>query len=154
MEIMEVAARHLATRPRSTVELENYLRKKEFHEVDIKDAVRKLTENGYLNDSEYARTYIRYALGKRKSLFRIKYEIKEKGVSQENIENGIYIFEDETDSDIKEIEYENALAEAARYIKTQGDEPSEKKQLDKAARRLNSLGYSASVISSVLGRYR
>ena len=101
MEIMEVAARHLATRPRSTVELENYLRKKEFHEVDIKDAVRKLTENGYLNDSEYARTYIRYALGKRKSLFRIKYELKEKGVSQENIENGIYIFEDETDSDIK-----------------------------------------------------
>ena len=85
MEIMEVAARHLATRPRSTVELENYLIKKEFQEADIKDAVRKLTENGYLNDSEYARTYIRYALGKRKSLFRIKYELKEKGVSVEEI---------------------------------------------------------------------
>lgn len=146
---MEVAAKYLVTRPRSAHELQLYLYKKEFSESEINDTVKKLTENGYLNDSEYARMYIRYGLGKRKAFFRIAYELKQKGVSPEDIENGRYMYEDETGNDIDSIEYENAAKEAAKYIKV-----PEKKQLDKAARRLNSLGYSASVISSVLGRYR
>lgn len=145
---MEAAARHLASRPRSAAELRNYLIKKGFDKEDVEDAILRLKENRYLDDISYACAYIRYSMEKRKAVFRIKYELREKGVSDFDIEEGIYMFEDEAECDISEIEYENAKQEAEKYMLRM------KKDREKTARRLYSLGYPSSVIFSVLERYR
>ncbi len=174
---MEKAARHLATRPRSEKELYEYLIKKGFLKEEIDEAISILKENKYLDDKAYAATYFRYALGKRKSVFKIKYELRNKGVSGEDIDQGIFIFEDENEVDINTLERQNAEAEAKKCFESnlkcnaksksvsgsevgaydlhdieESDElwQIKKKALDKTARRLAGLGYPSSMISSIL----
>ncbi len=150
MEIMERAARHLATRPRSEKELYEYLVKKGYKKTEIDKAIALLKGNKYIDDKAYAATYFRYALGKKKSVFKIRYELKQKGISDDNIAQGIYLFEDENSVDIKELELQNAEAEAQKYFESNFKDREKKKALDKTARRLASLGYPSSMISSIL----
>ena len=67
---------------------------------------------------------------------------------------GVYLFEEENGVEIKEIEYDNARNEAEKIFGKLKVEDIEKKHFDKLARRLNSLGYSAGTITSILGEYR
>lgn len=157
MDALEKAMGYLANRPRSQKKVEEYLREKGYEEDKIKDAVAYLLERKYLNDVEYAYMYIRYGLRKGKSLFRIKYELASEGVAEFDIEDGIYMFEENESMSIAQIERENAEKEAMKIFK--GDEENlsyeeKKKKLDKLARRLNTKGYSAGFITSVLEIYR
>ncbi len=53
----EAAARHLGARPRSTREIEEYLRGKGFMPEAVNAAVTRLTERGYLDDAAFAKWY-------------------------------------------------------------------------------------------------
>ena len=157
MKALEKAMAYLATRPRSRKKVEDYLKGKGYEEVDIKEAISYLLERKYLNDVEYARSYIRYGLSKGKSLFRIKYELGLEGVSEFDIEDGIYLFEENESMTISQIEKENAEKEAMKIFKEGYKNLSyeeRKKMQDKLARRLNSKGYSAGFITSILELYR
>ena len=65
-----------------------YLRKKGYLE-DISDyVVEKMRSYGYLDDAAYARAYIEHA-GKRKGSRLIAMELRQKGVSDEAIEEAL-----------------------------------------------------------------
>ena len=157
MNALEKAMGYLAARPRCEKKVRDYLKNKGYEDADIEDAVGYLLERKYLNDVEYVRSYLRYGLGKGKSLFRIKYELACEGVSEFDIEDGIYLFEENEDLTISEIEHENAEKEARKIFKGDYKElpyEDKKKLQDKLARRLNGKGYPAGFIRAILEKYR
>ncbi|MFV0504314.1 MAG: regulatory protein RecX [Lachnospirales bacterium] len=151
MGINDIALKFLHYRMRTEIEMKDYLEKKGFDEKEISDEIDNLKALFYIDDVRYTSAYIRYGLSKRKALYRIQLELRNKGVRSTDIQEGIYKFENEIDRSIYEIEIENAIIEMKKII---GMEMNKKKR-DKLARRLNALGYSASTITSILekGRY-
>ena len=157
MDALEKAMAYLSHRPRSRKTVEDYLRDKEYSQEDIDEAVKYLMERRYLDDAEYVYSYVRYGLSKGKSLFRIKYELSGEGVSEFDIEDGIYLYEENESMSISQVEMENAEREAHKIFRDSDEELSyeeKKKKLDKLARKLNSKGYSAGFITSVLEKFR
>lgn len=154
METRNDALRYIANRPRTVEEMREHLRNKGRSEESINQVIEDFISCKYLDDVKYTEMYIRYALGKKKALFRIKYELQQKGVREFDIEDGIYLFEEENNVDIREVEFENAHKEAEKILGKFNGQEIEKKHFDKLARRLNSLGYSAGTITSILGEYR
>lgn len=57
-----VALRFLSHRPRTAKEIRDKLREREFSEPDIKQTIESLERVGLLNDTEFARMYVRDAL--------------------------------------------------------------------------------------------
>ena len=81
---------YLGFRARSRSEVENYLRKKEYPPEVITEVVTRLIEEKYLNDDEFAQTWVsnREQL-KPKSKRALQYELRQKGVGQTAIENAL-----------------------------------------------------------------
>ena len=76
----------LSFRPRSRKELEVRLQKK-FGGIDIGKIIKKLEEWGYINDEEFARTWIEERLAHNpKGKFVLWKELREKGVEERIIE--------------------------------------------------------------------
>lgn len=156
MNIYEIATRYLEHRPRTVFEMKEHLRKKEFEEDEILTVINKLLERHYLDDKEYVYQYAIYAFEKSRGTYRIKYELKQKGVSEFDIEDGLYEYSNFVGMSLEKIEFENASMQAEKILKDNelSDKEKRKKIFDKVARRLNSLGYSTSIIISVLEKYR
>jgi regulatory protein len=84
---MEVAARFLATRPRTRWEVERRLRRAGIEEMEIVGALDRLAELGYLDDSAFARWWgeqrDRHSPRGRRM---IESELRQRGVPREVIE--------------------------------------------------------------------
>ena len=84
---MEVAARFLATRPRTRWELERRLRRAGSEEPEIMAALERLTELGYVDDAAFARWWgeqrDRHSPRGRRM---IEAELRQRGVPREIIE--------------------------------------------------------------------
>lgn len=152
MDINDVAVRYLAYRARTAKEMYDYLLKKGYDEEGINKTIENLKELKYIDDVSYVNQYIRYGFSKRKALYRIKRELNQKGVNQYDIEDGIYMFEDENEIDINQIEKANAKREVEKILGSKDE--IDQKLLDKAGRRLNTLGYPTGMIFSILNEYR
>lgn len=151
MEIKDAALRYLEHRMRTEKEMRTRLREKEFAEDEIDDTVSWLKQMGYISDHSYAAEYLRFGFEKGRGIARIRAELREKGLSDEDIQKGIYDYEDEYEIDIMEAEFERALAQAQ---KTAGTGAFDEKAEAKLGRRLHSLGYGSSVIYKVIGRIK
>ena len=57
-EIYEVSLRYIITKIRSIKEMNDYLLKKGYSEIDINNTIDKLIKKGYLNDDYYSKCYI------------------------------------------------------------------------------------------------
>ena len=81
------AVRYLSLRPRSIHETREYLIKKDFAPNAVKSAIERLIDLRYLNDEDFTRTFIRTRQEyKGRSKYFVKYELKQKGVSEDIIE--------------------------------------------------------------------
>lgn len=149
--IEETALRYLSFRMRTLHEMKKYLGEKGFSEEEIETLIKKYEQSGYLDDEEYCRQYIRYGLKKGKSRKRIHYELCQKGVDVSVAENSFEDFLEEEAPDYDE--KSRALSEAEKVIRAAG-QPLTEKLLGRAARRLQSKGYSSDVIYSVLRELR
>lgn len=109
------------------------LRQKGFDDDAIFHAIDKAVGYGYINDSQYAETYIRYATGKSKK--RIKAELASKGV----FENSYATALDEYD------EYEACLKYMRKVVKHELDEESKRKVFS----RVYMQGFPYDVIKNV-----
>lgn len=152
MDINDVAVKYLAYRARTAKEMKDYLLKKGFDEDKIEKTIENLKERKYINDVSYVNQYLRYGFSKHKALYRIKYELRQKGINDFDLEDGIFLFEDESDKTIDEIEKKNAIYEAERILFSKDE--IDQKALDRVGRRLNSLGYSPGLIYGVINSYR
>lgn len=80
------ALRYLNLRARSKKELEEYLKRKEFSETAISQAIQKLLELKFLNDEEYGISFMRgRQVYKSKSRYYVTHELRQKGVDSDTI---------------------------------------------------------------------
>jgi regulatory protein len=144
----EIAARLLAVRPRSTVEVRERLRRAGVAAESAGAVVRDLIALGYLDDLEFAQAWIRGRLSARTSgLLRLTAELREKGVATPLIEQAIRDAHGEEDIAVAEERRARELAE--RRLRTYA-----RLAWDAKVRRLAGLlqrrGFAAATIARVL----
>lgn len=174
MNAREKAIRYMSYRPRCRSEIEKYLKKCGYSEDQIADATEYLTEMKYLDHISYAESFIRYNLNRGRSIGRIKYELRMLGISQWDIEDAVFSYEEDAEESIEEKEILNAEKEASRILgddfhkkvsdvlngeyETREERYTAEKELarkvDRLARRLASLGYPPGFIAGFTERYR
>lgn len=135
-----LALKYLSFRARSVKEIRDYLTKKKYSEEDIDDAIKQLIELKFLNDDDFARTFIESRQRKGKSKSAIGFELKMKGIGKEM---AIEILED-ANEDIKTATtyISKRLHQFERY------DPEEKQK--KIINRLRARGFNWDIISEVL----
>ena len=141
-----IAYYYLAARPRSLAEVHSRLEKKEIPPEIIELAVEELKGFGYIDDRKFAASYARYLIeNKGLSRYALRYELKKKGLAEEDIDSAF--------EGLEEAEVEDEEAVALRLV--------EKKMAlmrgldrEKARRRVTDFlrrkGYSFRVIQTVL----
>jgi regulatory protein len=82
------ALRYLSYRDRSTLEIRQYLEKKEYPQSVIQQALDALIEFNYLNDQRFALEWGRYKINKQKlGKSRLYTELLNKGIEKEVLES-------------------------------------------------------------------
>ena len=145
MNIKDTAFRYLESRPRTVKQMRDRLREKGFEEEEIENTIEELIDFGYLNDEEFVIAYINYGFTKGKGIKMIRYELYSKGVDDNTIEDGMMRYSEEYDYDFNEGEYERAYEIASKI------DPFDPK---KAARKLQSKGFSSSVVWDTVGKLK
>ena len=79
----------LKYRQRSEKEISDRLKKKKFPEEIVKEALDFLREKKFVDDSAFARAWIRERLARSIGPRRLKQELKIKGIKQEIIESNL-----------------------------------------------------------------
>lgn len=148
-DAMETALRYLEHRARTEQEVRGRLTDAEYEAAEIDECLQRLKDLHYVDDTEYALSYLRRSLEKRRGRMRYFRELKERGISRDTALQAIYEYEDEENADLSAIEYTNAEEEAGRILA--GRELNDREKA-RAARRLASLGYETSLIYAVIGR--
>ncbi|WP_233144108.1 recombination regulator RecX [Lottiidibacillus patelloidae] len=134
---------YLSYRMRSAHEVSVYLKKKEVEPHIIDEVIEKLFSYNFLNDLDFAKAYVR---SKKNTSVKgptvIKNELKEKGVSQLNIDEGL-----------KEYSYEEQLEKAKMFaekkIAKEENRRSMKELKDKVGQTLQMKGFSRDIINEV-----
>lgn len=150
-EIWDVATRFLANRMKTRSQLEKHLLIKEYSRPEIAELLSKFEEYGYLNDTEYAAVFISHSIPKGKTLWRIKRELAERGISEIHINEGVERYIEETEHDPAADEFQRGKIQAEKIIGKQN--PVDSKLLSKAGRKLISLGYRSDIVYAILGEF-
>lgn len=148
--IDEVAVRKLARRSMSTFELAKYLKGRGFSKDEIDAEIAELKSHRYLNDRQYAWSYLQLAFSKNKGKRRVVQELRQRGVSSEDIEAAMLEYED---TDGEPDEYGMAKAEMIKVLSLADlttDDPVDEKIRGRIARKLAARGFSNSLIWELL----
>ena len=136
----ERALKYLSVRARSTKEIFDYLKKKEYLEEDINDAIKRLVQLKFLNDDSFARGFTENRQRKGKSKKAIEFELKLKGITKEITEDVL---------EYSQSDYKIALEYITKRIKQfERYEPEERQK--KIISRLRSRGFDWDIISKIL----
>lgn len=150
-DIKDVATRFLANRMKTRSQLEKHLLTKEYSREEITELLSRFEEYGYLNDTEYATVFISHSIPKGQTLWRIKRELAERGISESHINDGLERYISETEHDPIADEYQRGMKQAEKIIGQQT--PIDSKLLAKAGRKLVSLGYRSETVYAILGEF-
>ena len=89
-EVYAKALDALSRRARSTKELERWLAARDLPGEYIRSAIEQLAAAGYLNDAEYARSFVRSrAAGRGMSSRRVAAELAHRGVARDVVQEAI-----------------------------------------------------------------
>ena len=89
---------YLKFRPRSQMEIKQYLKEKKFSPDAIANVISRLEANGYINDHDFARLWVENRRRFRpKGAYALTGELREKGIDGQIIKNVLIDF-DETES--------------------------------------------------------
>ena len=157
IDIDECAAKKLSQKEMSVKEMKDYLRKREYDEAEIDRVVKTMVDFGYLNDARFACEYLIYDIGRGRSKKRAFYDLRQKGVSDADIEAGYNEYLDEYG---EPDEHETAYGEAVKVLHAADLEPGcvpdeiRQKIEGRIARRLFTRGFSQSLIYEILSEIR
>ena len=146
-ELYEYALGALGRRMRTVAELKRLLRSRvdsesEYGKTLIELVVRRLKDNGYLNDAKYAAAYSAFRRDNEKyGRRRIITDLKAKGVVGEVLEKAV------TDS-FAEIDEERQAREYLRRKRLK--KPNDKKQAARVFRQLIRAGFESKTIFKIL----
>ncbi|HSW88976.1 MAG TPA: regulatory protein RecX [Candidatus Saccharimonadales bacterium] len=97
-----MAVRYLGYRSRSIKEIREYLKKKQVSESCIDAVVKKLLEQKFLNDAEFARMWVRTRVALKPLSQRVlRMELKAKGISNSIIDTVLSEQQEESGSDFE-----------------------------------------------------
>ena len=150
-EIWYVATRFAANRMKTKSQLEKHLLTKEYPRAEITELLSRFEEYGYLKDIEYAAVYISHGIPKGQTVWRIKRELLERGVSENHINYGLERYIEESAHDPIADEFQRGKWQAEKIIGLQT--PVDSKLLAKAGRKLVSLGYRSETVYAILGEF-
>jgi len=149
-ELYDYALGSLARRMRSVAELKRMLRRRVESETDLGDTlvelvIRRLKDQGYLNDSRYAAAYSSYRRDNEKfGRMRVISDLKTKGVHGDVIEQAVSSAYDEI----------NEEKQAREYLSRKRlNKPRDQKEAARIFRNLMRAGFSPKTIFSILKRW-
>lgn len=92
---LDKALKHLSYKPRSIYEVQTFLEKKKIKNSIINRVLSYLKGKKYIDDRSFANLFIEQRVRfKPRSLFAIGYELKQKGISQEIIDQALCKYDD------------------------------------------------------------
>ncbi len=134
------ALKYLSYRQRSIKEIRDYLQKKDFSEQEISETIQKLLDYKFLNDTEFARTFVNSKQLRGKSKRNISFELKLKGVSPDTSEE--VLNEAKDDLEIAKEYIQKRIHQLEKLPKNDREK--------KIINRLKMRGYNWDIISEVL----
>ena len=149
-ELYEYAVGALGRRMRSIAELKRLLRKRvdadtEIGKMLVELVIRRLKDQGYLNDAKYAAAYSSFRRDNEKfGRRRVLTELKIKGVHGEVIEKAI-------DATFAQVDEEKQAREYLRRKRLK--KPSNKKDTARIFRQLMRAGFGAKTIFRILRKW-
>jgi len=149
-EVYEYALGALARRMRSVVELKRLLRQRVDSETEIgrtlvELVVRRLKDQGYLNDAKYAAAYSAFRRDNEKfGRRRVITDLKVKGVVDEVVDRAV----DATFAEVDEEKQARQYLRRKRLVK-----PADKKQAARIFRQLLRAGFSSRTIFKILRKW-
>lgn len=154
---MEHAADFLARRDYSEQGLMKKLKEKGHSTADAAKAVSDMTSSGYINDIDFATTFVQRAMGKGKGKQRTEKELIEKGIDKPTAREIVSQMADQDGQS----EVERAFLQAKKILgmpftaeNNEGVGVLSEKQIGKVARRLSTLGYESPVIYEIINKLR
>lgn len=126
----------LSLRDRTKKELQQKLNEKYRNSKMVEKSVLKLVELGYINDKEYAVSYI---MSRKYGKQRIVYNLMQKGIGRETIEEAYFSIEEEYEKNIEDEKLEKAI------------EKNIKKEENKLIQYLVRQGFS---LNRILSKYK
>lgn len=149
-ELYEYAVGALARRMRTVAELKRLLRQKveaetEFGTTLVELIIRKLKDQGYLNDAKYAAAYSSFRRDNEKfGRMRVVTDLKVKGVHGEVIEAAVSTAFDEVNDE----KQARAYLQRKRLVK-----PKDQKQAARIFRQLVRAGFHSKTIFAILKKW-
>ena len=128
----------ISFKDRTRKEIEIKLNEKYRNRKMVEKAVEKLSELGYINDLDYAVSYI---VGKKYGRERITYDLLQKGIKKDTIEEAYFIVEEEYEENTEERKLEKAI------------ERNQGKEKNKLIQYLVRQGFSLNKIFSKIREY-
>ena len=149
-ELYEYAVGALARRMRSIAELKRLLRPRvesdtEYGQTLVELVIRRLKDQGYLNDAKYAVAYSSFRRDNEKfGRRRVVTDLKIKGVHGEVIEKAVASVYDEV----------NEEKQAREYLRRKRlQKPKDRKQAARVFRQLARAGFGSKTIFSILKKW-
>lgn len=156
--VLDAALSYLSRRLLTRTEMIQRLERKGYPTTDIENTLERLTEWGYLNDHEYALSYIR----SRQSSYtkkRIEAELKRKGIDEELIDTALRTsYSQEQEETLCQKEAQKIWSDESRrwensyqYKKSYARLSREIFLRQKVGQKLLQKGYSLELIYRILG---
>jgi regulatory protein len=149
-ELYEYAVAALARRMRSVAELKRLLRQRvdgesELGRTLVELVVRRLKDQGYLNDAKYAAAYSAFRRDNEKfGRRRVITDLKVKGIAGEVLDKAV-------DASFAEVDEEK---QARQYLRRKRlKQPADKKQAARIFRQLLRAGFSSKTIFKILRQW-
>ena len=136
------ALTHMSATQKTEKQMRDFLQKKGYLSAVVEYVIEKLHSYNFLNDGEYAESYVESA-AKRKGGRLIRMELRKKGVSDEKIDNALGGLDEE-----REIQTAREILQKYMRGKT-----SDIETLQKAFRYLMGKGFDYEIIKSALKAY-
>ena len=136
------ALTHLSATRKTEKQIRAYLEGKGYLPAVVEYAVEKLRSYNFLNDGEYAEAYVE-SVAKRKGGRLIRMELRQKGVSDGEIDEALQTLDEEQ-------ELSTAKAVLEKYMR---GKPSDIATLQKAYRHLMGKGFDYETAKSALSDY-
>jgi regulatory protein len=149
-ELYQYAVGALARRARSVAELKRLLRPRveadtEYGQTLVELVIRRLKDQGYLNDAQYAAAYSSFRRDNEKfGRMRVVTDLKAKGVHGEVIEKAVASVYDEV----------NDEKQAREYLRRKRlQKPKDRKQAARIFRQLSRGGFRSKTIFAILKKW-
>lgn len=135
----EKAVKYISNNLKTTKQIKDYLKKKNYSEITINYVLEKLKEYGYINDENYAKSFI-LTYSKKYGRLKLKSLLIQKGIS-ELIINSL----------LEEVKSDNLELVATKYLK---NKEINSNTYVKLSRFLYSRGYDFDDINSFINRLK